>query len=70
MAAQKINVLRRQWIIVKSKLLLSTGEREQIKRSIMHDLESEGIAVIGGTLDVTVVDRDTAIAVEEEDGNN
>ena len=58
----KITVLRRQHIIVKVGSSISEEEARKIKCDILEQLKDNGIAVVGGDVDIIIVDADELIA--------
>ena len=56
-------VLRRQHIIIKVNRFVPSSEVQRVKQDVMHQLESDGVAVVDCGVEVITVDADV-LAVE------
>ena len=56
-------VLRRQHIIIKVNRFVPSSEIQRVKQDVMHQLESDGVAVVDCGVEVITVDADV-LAVE------
>ena len=59
----KTTVLRRQHIIIKVNRFVPSSEIQRVKQDVMHQLESDGVAVVDCGIEVITVDADV-LAVE------
>ena len=59
-------VLRRQHIIIKVGRFVPSSDIQKIKQNLMRQLESDGVAVVGGDIEIITVDAD-ALVVKQGD---